>query len=300
MARAAAKRNQGAGKAARSVAVDQKGSRRKAEKTLEDQLFFNRLRSHAKWVFVLLAVVFGASFVFLGVGSGNAGLGDVFNNLFGGGSAPSVEKLQKELAANPRDKTVLTNLAQALQRDGRTAEAITAYRTYLQERPKDRDILFNLALLYQAQAQAAANDANNALRDASLADPAAQFTPGSGALGRALGSLIDPLSQTASNNAEAAYREAASRFQTANQDALGVYKQLAALSPHDSSALLRYAQAAEGAQDLQTAIKVYGTFLKRFPNDPLKADVKKRISELKKQVAKQKSSVQVPGSQAGG
>ena len=56
MARAAAKRNRSAGKAARPVAAEPKRDRRKAEKTLEDELFFTRLRGHAKWAFALLAI----------------------------------------------------------------------------------------------------------------------------------------------------------------------------------------------------------------------------------------------------
>jgi hypothetical protein len=159
MARAAAKRNQGASKAARPVDADQAKNKRKAEKSLEDELFFNRLRGHAKWVFVLLAVVFGASFVFLGVGSGNAGLSDVFSNVFGGGGGPSIESLQKKVAEAPRDLDTVTGLAQALEADGRTEEAIAAYRTYLAAKPKDRDALSSLALLYQNQAALAAADA---------------------------------------------------------------------------------------------------------------------------------------------
>jgi len=37
---------------------------------VEDTMFFPKLRAHAKWVFVLLAIVFASSFIFLGVGSG--------------------------------------------------------------------------------------------------------------------------------------------------------------------------------------------------------------------------------------
>ena len=162
MARAATKRNRGAGKAARPVEPDQKKSRRKAEKTLEDELFFTRLRGHAKWAFALLAIVFAGSFVFLGVGSGNAGLGDVFSNVFSGGGAPSVEELQERVAERPRDKTALTDLAQALERDGRSADAIAAYRAYLVANPKDEEILAALALVFQNQAAVAANDANAA------------------------------------------------------------------------------------------------------------------------------------------
>jgi tetratricopeptide (TPR) repeat protein len=295
MARAAAKRNQGAKQAAGQVAGDQTRARRKAERSLEDELFFSRLRVHAKWVFVLLAIVFGASFVVLGVGSGNnSSLSDVFSNIFGGSSGTSIGTLQKKLAENPSSKIALTDLAQALERDGRTDEAIAAYRTYLVSKPKDVEILSNLAQLHQSRAAVAANDANLALRAISLAAPAAQFRPGGGALGQALGSFIDPLAQAASTDAEARYREAAARYTAANKDALGVYKRLSALAPNDSSALLRYAQAAEGAQDFKTAAAVYTTFVKRFPDDSLAADARKKIAQLKQRAAQQASSVQSP------
>jgi tetratricopeptide (TPR) repeat protein len=288
MARAAAKRNRSTGKAARPVAAEPKRDRRKAEKTLEDELFFTRLRGHAKWAFALLAIVFASSFVFLGVGSGNAGLGDVFSNVFSGGSAPSIEELQDKLAESPRDKAVLTDLAQALERDGRFPEAITAYRTYLAARPNDEDVLASLALVYQSQASTAANDANRALRDAGLAAPAAQFRPGAGALGQALGSFVDPLSQAASAQAEQRYQEALGRYQAANRDALGVFKQLSDLSPQDSASLLRWAQAAEGAGETATALTVFKRFVNRFPTDPLVVDVRQKIKELEaQQVAQQ-------------
>ena len=297
MARAAAKRNRSTGKAARPVAAEPKRARRQQEKSLEDQLFFSRLRSQAKWVFALLAVVFAGSFVFLGVGTGNAGLGDVFSNVFGGGSAPSIEELQDKLAESPRDKGVLTDLAQALERDGRYPEAIAAYQTYLKTRPNDEDVLSSLALVYQTQAGAAANDANLAARELSLAAPAAQFRPGAGALGQALGSFVDPLTQAASAQAERRYSEAVGRYQSANREALGVYKTLSELSPDDSSALIRYAQAAEASGDLKTAVGAYGQFVKRFPTDPLVVDARQKIEELKKAQVAQQVTQQAGGAQ---
>lgn len=288
MARAATKRNRGANKAARPVAAESKRARSKQERPLEDQLFFTRLRSQAKWVFALLAIVFAGSFVFLGVGTGNAGLGDVFSNVFGGGSAPSIEELQDKLAESPRDKTVLTDLTQALVRDGRYAEASAAYRTYLSGRPNDEEVLASLAGVFQAQADAAAADVNLALRDASLAAPAASFRPGAGALGRALGSFVDPLAQAASAQAEQRYREALGRYQAANQESIEVYRKLSTISPDDPSALIRYAQAAERSGQLATALTVYQRFLKRFPADALTVDVRQRIKELRaQQVAQQ-------------
>ena len=46
-------------------------------------MFFPKIRAHAKWVFVLLAIVFAGSFVFLGVGSGSSGLGDLLSGVYG-------------------------------------------------------------------------------------------------------------------------------------------------------------------------------------------------------------------------
>jgi hypothetical protein len=66
-----------------------KGKRVKHERW-EDQLFFSRLRSHAKWVFVFLAFVFAASFVLFGVGSGSSGITEAMQSLFtrsGGGTS---------------------------------------------------------------------------------------------------------------------------------------------------------------------------------------------------------------------
>lgn len=290
MARAATKRNQGTRQAPGAATPDQKRARKKAEKSLEDELFFNRLRGHAKWVFVLLAIVFGFSFVFLGVGTGAGGLSDVFNSLVGHSSGTSVESLQKKVAENPGSRAAVVDLASALQREGRVDEAIAAYQTFLDERPKDGTALANLAILYQTVAGNAATDVNNALRRMSLAAPEAQFRPGSGVLGDALGSFVDPIGQAASTNAEQAYQAALARYQAANKQALVVLKNLAKLSPNDSSALLRYAQAAEGANQPKVALAAYRQFVKQFPDDALVPDARARIRALEKQA----SAIQIP------
>ena len=72
MARAAAKRRPPARRHDTGRKHKDSGGQR-----YEDTLFFNRLRTHAKWVFVLLIIVFAGSFVFLGVGSSGLGLGDL-------------------------------------------------------------------------------------------------------------------------------------------------------------------------------------------------------------------------------
>src|ERR671931_592510 len=73
----------------------------------EQTMFFMRLRRSTKPVFIFLALVFALSFVFLGVGSGSSGIGDLLRgnfNFFGGGSSgTSVSKAQKRIDKNPRD-----------------------------------------------------------------------------------------------------------------------------------------------------------------------------------------------------
>jgi hypothetical protein len=88
-------------------------------------MFFPRLRSHARWVFVLLVIVFGAGFVLLGVGSGTSGLSDIlggnFGDLFGSstGASAQAKKDRDRIKKNPKDYAAYKDLASALAADGR-------------------------------------------------------------------------------------------------------------------------------------------------------------------------------------
>ena len=69
-------------------------------------MFFMRLRRGTKPIFIFLALVFAASFVFLGVGSGSSGIGDLLRGNFhfgGGSSGPSIGKAQAKIKKNPND-----------------------------------------------------------------------------------------------------------------------------------------------------------------------------------------------------
>src|SRR2546423_6054520 len=81
----------GAAQARRKAAKAQPGGRKQAAArrppTIEQTMFFPRLRRQAKWVFLLLAFVFAGGVVFFGVGSGLTGIGDLLRgnfNIFGG------------------------------------------------------------------------------------------------------------------------------------------------------------------------------------------------------------------------
>src|SRR2546423_13452764 len=83
----------GAAQARRKGAKSQPGTRKQTAArrppTIEQTMFFPRLRRQAKWVFLLLAVIFAGGFVFFGVGSGSTGLGDLLRgkfNIFGSNS----------------------------------------------------------------------------------------------------------------------------------------------------------------------------------------------------------------------
>src|SRR5262249_41068832 len=89
------------------------------QQVVEDTMFFPKLRTHAKWMFVLLAFIFAFTFAFLGVGSGSSGLGDLLNGnfgtLFGNGSSSSstISKDQKRIDKNPKDYAAYKDMAAA-------------------------------------------------------------------------------------------------------------------------------------------------------------------------------------------
>ena len=300
MARAAAKRNRSAGKAARPLTAEQKRPRKqKQETTLEDELFFTRLRGHAKWAFALLAVVFAGSFVFLGVGSGNAGLGRLFSNVFSGGSAHR-SRLQEKVA-----DVLATSRGSPISRRRSSETAVpqrpSPHAARLATRPKDEEVLAALALVFQTQAAAAYNELSLAARDISLADPGAQFRPGAGALGEALGSFTDPLGQAASTEAPGEVSGGDPQFSPRTRT-------LSTCTSSSRPCLLRTRQpssagrqAAESAGDFAAALNVYRTFVKRFPTDPLVVDARQKIKDAKLQLAapepQQALQEATPGSQ---
>ena len=100
----------------------------------------SRLRNHAKWAYVGLAVAFVLGFVLLGVGSGSTGAADIFRNMFdfgSGGSGTSISKLQKKVDASPKSAKAWRDLATALEQKQRTQEAVNALERYTALRPKD-------------------------------------------------------------------------------------------------------------------------------------------------------------------
>jgi anti-sigma B factor antagonist len=216
MARAAAKRRQPT-----RHHHDDRRHKDAGGQRFEDTLFFNRLRKRAKWVFIFLAVVFGLGFVLFGVGSsvgGGGGLSDIFNGIRGGGSGQtSVEKAQKATQKDPKDAKAWHDLATAYETKGDNAAAISAWTTYTTLRPKDADGLQSLASAYEQQFSNQTQVAAAAQADAQNAQATNFGPPATSPLGRALGSIQDPIGQAVSATANQQFNDALSARQATAQ-----------------------------------------------------------------------------------
>jgi cytochrome c-type biogenesis protein CcmH/NrfG len=256
----------------------------------EDQLFFSRLRVHAKWMFVLLAFVFAAGFVFFGVGSGSTGISDVLQNFFNGSSSSgaSASSLRKKAEAHPTAAKPWHDLAVKLEADNKLDDAIVALKRYTTLRPKDQNVLEELASLYLRRASAEQQTYIAAQTRSQLLSPAAVGQPpASSPLGKAIASISNPIQSSVSGIVGTQASGAYQNIIKYESDAVGTYKQLAKLNPKDATTQLRLAQVAEGAGDATTAIASYKRFLQLAPDDPLAATAKKALKSLQ---AQQKAS----------
>ena len=143
-------------------------------------MFFPRLRNHAKWMFVFLALVFGFGFVIFGVGSSlPSGLGDILKNGGSSSSQPSVSDAQKAIAKDPKHAQSYIDLSQAYQRNGNIDAAIPPLVTYTKLKPKNQNVLQELAGLYSIQASKAQQVASQANQDYAAASGLSTLQTGS-------------------------------------------------------------------------------------------------------------------------
>jgi tetratricopeptide (TPR) repeat protein len=256
----------------------------------QEELFFQRLRTHAKWAYVGLAVAFVLGFVLLGVGSGSSGLSDMFQNAFNFGSGgTSISKLEKKAAQHPQDATAWRDLATSYETKQRTQDAVNALQRYTALRPKDPDALGELASQYSTLAQTYAADYQNAEADASAASPSSVFAPPSNTpFGKMFSdpkALQDPIGTVAAQQAQARAQTAYSNYSGAMSNAEATFQKLAKLTPKDVTVQYQLGQAAQAAGDAAGAVKAYERFLKLSPNDVDAPQVKQLLKAAKAQAA---------------
>lgn len=287
MARAAAKRRPPARRHDTGRKHKDSGGQR-----YEDTLFFNRLRTHAKWVFVLLIIVFGGGFIFLGVGSGGLDLNQLLDGIRGGGGSPAIDKPLKATEENPKNAQAWKDLATAYDAKADYASALPAWQQYTQLRPKDADGLTRYTQDLTVQLQTQGAEAQNLQLAAQQYQPSTFGPPATSPLGRALGSLSDPIGQTAGTSATTTYQNALVALQQTSTQLVSAYKSLAKLQPAEPSVQLQLAQAAETAGDAATAIAAYEQFIKLAPDDASVPQAKARIKTLEKQLAGSSATTQ--------
>jgi tetratricopeptide (TPR) repeat protein len=275
----------GAAQARRKGAKSQPGTRKQAAArrppTIEQTMFFPRLRRQAKWVFLLLAVIFAGGFVFFGVGSGSPGLGDLLRgnfNIFGSNSgstnSSAVKSALKKTQTHPKDPNAWNDLATAYQTDGKLTEANAALEHVLKLKPNDVGALQRVAGFYETKAQNKESEAQNLQAQAPLSLAGVLGVSSASPIGQALSN--DPTSQQLTQKAQAAFTEA----NTALQKDTDLYKRIVKLQPNDVNTQFHYAQLADITGDTTAALKAYKQVVKLAPTDPSAQQAKQRIAVL--------------------
>jgi Flp pilus assembly protein TadD len=276
---------------ARTQAQRRKTSRsraRRSSSSVEDLMFFPKLRRKAKWVFLLLAIAFGVGFVAFGVGTGVGGtsIGDVLRDIFSSSSSSGqdLDSLREDAAKSPKDPSAQIAYANALQAAGQTAAAVAVLQKYTTANPKDADALRQLAGLWGAQATRAQNEAQAAAVVAAQATAGQTQAPtDSPFLQQVQGNKIAEVISTDANNRATA---ANTRAQNAYREAAKVYQDLTLLTPDDPNVFLQLGVASQSANDIEAAIAAYRQFLALAPDDASAPLVKQQLKIL---VAQQKA-----------
>jgi len=264
-----------------------KPKRKQAAPSWEDQLFFSRLRRHAKWMFVLLALVFGVGFVAFGVGSGSTGISDILRgNFFGGGNSVGsrIKDDQKKIAKDSSNISAYLDLATLYQQKQDTGAAIATLERANKVKPKNLDVLNRLAGLYRGEAEQARTNAANAQADLAAASVTPPGLDVNSTLGQAFAS--DPLSQSLTTQARDAY----SKMGTAFTKSEAAYKRLAAAArgtSDEANAQLALAGVARDTlqvtgqpNDGRIALAAYRRYLKLEPNGVQATLARQTIAQL--------------------
>lgn len=252
----------------------------------QEELFFSRLRNHAKWAYVGLAVAFVLGFVLLGVGSGSTGLSDVFQSAFNFGSGgTSIGSLERKVAKQPQNATAWRDLATAYEQKQRTSDAVNALERFTALRPKNQDALGELASQYSTLSQTYAADYQAAQASASAASPGTTFAPAAsttfGKIFNDPNGLQDPIGAVISTQAQQRAQTALASYQGAQQKAESTLKKLAKLAPKDVTVQYQLGQASQQAGDYKGAVAAYTRFLQLAPNDVDAPQVKQLLKQAR-------------------
>jgi tetratricopeptide (TPR) repeat protein len=257
--------------------------------TYEDTMFFPRLRRQAKWMFVFLAVIFGLGYVIFNVGGSipGTGLGDVLQGLAQtSDSGPSVGDSQDKINEEPNNPQAYLDLATALQREGRNAEAIAPLERYVQMRPSDREALQQLGSLHMGQAQTYSDQ--GAIAQAQLTEITGGDVLSPGSSSQFGQEFANPqISSIESQKLNQQLNQAFLGAQESYKEATRVFQKLVdvtpdQLEPEEPLIFLQLGQAATSASDYKTAIKAYERYLEVAPGSASAGAIRQQLPQLRK------------------
>jgi tetratricopeptide (TPR) repeat protein len=239
-------------------------------------------------------VLFALTFAFLGVGSGQGGLDQLFSGVFGGGSSgPSISKSLKATLERPNDAQAWKDLATAYESKGRTDDAVFAWSHYTTLKPKNIEGLQSLA---QAQGDQANKELANVIdiqnRLFAYQQSAYQPFAPSGKLGIGTGGIQQELQSLATQENQA-FQTAIATTTSGYSGSIATYQKIAKLRPKSADAQGAVANAALGAYQqmrdpafLTPAIKAYKRVIELDPTraPELKATIK-QLEKLQKQAS---------------
>ena len=252
-----------------------------------------RMRKNGKWVFLALAVVFGITFVFAGVGTSGPSLVDLIGQ--NNDSSPTttaadssaVQKAEAATKASPEDPQVWIDLAQAEVAAGQLDKVPAAAKQAATLAPKDATVQAAIADVYLAQAAAALQKAQTMYAEAQgggtvngrSAVPQ-QVIPGQS-------SGATPFQTAQESIASAKFSDVSAKVSPLQTEASDAYKAaveaqtiVTELNADDPAAWFRLGQIATAANDTTGAFAAYERFIKLAPDDPLTSKVKDEIKRL--------------------
>lgn len=252
-----------------------------------------RMRKNGKWVFLALAVVFGITFVFAGVGTSGPSLVDLIGQ--NNDSSPTttaadssaVQKAEAATKASPEDPQVWLNLAQAEVAAGQLDKVPAAAEQAATLAPKDATVQAAIADVYLAQAAAALQKAQTMYAAAQgggtvngrTAVPQ-QVIPGQSSGATPFQTAQESIASAKLSDVSAKVSPLQTEASDAYRAAVEAQTIVTELNADDPAAWFRLGQIATAANDTTGAITAYERFVKLAPDDPLTSKVKDEIKRL--------------------
>lgn len=262
----------------------------------ERPLFNERVKKHGKWIFVLLAVVFAASFVLGGVGGGGIGVVDLLqqggddNNsavTTGATTSAALDDAEAGVKAEPESAAAWTTLAEAALEQENPTRAREAAQKAQGLVGTDADVAERLASVWLgllSSIQERETELQTQLfapLERAQQGPDQSVVPlGSIAGEDAFSKGVNDVSNAINTRYFARIAPLQEESTEAQESALASYRIIVDARPDDPAAWFQLGRLAEALGETDTAIEAYGKFLEIVPGDPQAPQVQQQLDQL--------------------